>query len=317
MLEELNGDFLQWLRGFYYVAKSGSLRKAAELMHRNPSTISYQIKSLEEELGTVLFDRYKKTLRITPEGRNLLEWTISTFETLKGLKTSVGSASGEMQGNITLAATLPIMSLAVSSIAEFIREHPKIHLVIRRGLSHEVRQAIADAEADFGILPVINRPEHDRFITVFKARPVLVMHKSNPYKVPIVPEIADLKKLSYVSFLHKTSQDELGYYIEMTGLGDFIRNNAVIQINNYHLIMRFIREKLGVSIMDELCFKASCYGTDWTSLVAVPLDHILPNRLYGILSRRNKKISPQAKALMDSLYNSFTALLSPEFNEMQ
>ena len=72
MIPELNGDFLQWLRGFYYVAKTGSVRRAAELMHRNPSTISYQLRSLETELNTVLFDRYKKSLQITPEGKKLL-----------------------------------------------------------------------------------------------------------------------------------------------------------------------------------------------------------------------------------------------------
>ncbi len=308
MLEELNGDFLQWLRGFYYVAKTGSLRKAAELMRRNPSTISYQLRSLEEELGTVLFDRHKKTLRITPEGKNLLEWTVSTFETLQGLRSSVGSISGGLQGNIAMAATLPIMVLVEDCIAEFIREHPKIHLTIRRGLSHEARQYVTDAEVDFGLIPLINKPEHDNFTIVFKARPVLVTHKSNRYNIPRVPEISDLKKLPYVSFLHKTSPDELGYYIEKAGMGDFIRSNAVIQINNYHLILRFIREKLGVSIMDELCFQASCYGGDWASLISIPLDHILPNRLYGILSRQGKKISPQAQALIDKLHDSFTSI---------
>ena len=75
MIEELNGDFLQWLRGFYYVAQTGSIRRAAQMMNRNPSTISYQLRSLEEELNTVLFDRYKKSLRITPEGKKLFEWT--------------------------------------------------------------------------------------------------------------------------------------------------------------------------------------------------------------------------------------------------
>ena len=69
MIEELNGDFLQWLRGFYYVAQTGSIRRAAQMMNRNPSTISYQLRSLEEELNTVLFDRYKKasgSLQVLP-----------------------------------------------------------------------------------------------------------------------------------------------------------------------------------------------------------------------------------------------------------
>lgn len=102
MIPELNGDFLQWLRGFYYVAKTGSVRRAAELMHRNPSTISYQLRSLETELNTVLFDRYKKSLQITPEGKKLLGWTITTFETLQSMRSAVGTTDAGLQGDIFL-----------------------------------------------------------------------------------------------------------------------------------------------------------------------------------------------------------------------
>ena len=66
MIEELGGDFFQQLRGFYYTARTGSVRKAAQLMNRNPSTISWQIRQLEQQLDTVLFDRYMRRLRITP-----------------------------------------------------------------------------------------------------------------------------------------------------------------------------------------------------------------------------------------------------------
>ena len=119
MIPELNGDFLQWLRGFYYVAKTGSVRRAAELMHRNPSTISYQLRSLETELNTVLFDRYKKSLQITPEGKKLLGWTITTFETLQSMRSAVGTTDGRLQGDIFLGATLPVAIMAVDAIAAF------------------------------------------------------------------------------------------------------------------------------------------------------------------------------------------------------
>ena len=72
MIEELNGDFLQWLRGFYYVSQTGSIRRAAQMMNRNPSTISYQIRSLEEELNTVLFDRYRKASGSLQRVKNFL-----------------------------------------------------------------------------------------------------------------------------------------------------------------------------------------------------------------------------------------------------
>lgn len=119
MIEELNGDFLQWLRGFYYVSQTGSIRRAAQMMNRNPSTISYQIRSLEEELNTVLFDRYKKSLRITPEGKKLFEWTVYTFETLRGLRSEVGTLSGKLQGTVTFSSNLPLPHKLSGSSPDF------------------------------------------------------------------------------------------------------------------------------------------------------------------------------------------------------
>jgi DNA-binding transcriptional LysR family regulator len=67
------GDFLQWLRGFYYVAKRRSVTQAAMEMRRNQPTISHQIKCLESEFGVALFERSSGKMELTPEGRALLE----------------------------------------------------------------------------------------------------------------------------------------------------------------------------------------------------------------------------------------------------
>ena len=185
MIPELNGDFLQWLRGFYYVAKTGSVRKAAELMHRNPSTISYQLKSLEEELGTVLFDRYKKSLIITGEGKKLLGWTISTFETLQSMRSAVGSADGILQGNITFGATLPVVVMAAPVIASFLKEHPAVNVRIERCLNIGVVKGVKESRYDFGLTGLATPPKLDKFDIFLKARPLLVMRKDNTWNLPL------------------------------------------------------------------------------------------------------------------------------------
>ena len=151
MIEELNGDFLQWLRGFYYVAQTGSIRRAAQMMNRNPSTISYQIRSLEEELNTVLFDRYKKSLRITPEGKKLFEWTVYTFETLRGLRSEVGTLSGKLQGTVTFSSNLPFAAQIVGIISGFRERHPDVNIRIRRALTYEVVDDVESSKVDFGL----------------------------------------------------------------------------------------------------------------------------------------------------------------------
>lgn len=308
MIEELNGDFLQWLRGFYYIAKTGSVRKAAELMCRNPSTISYQLHSLEEELGVILFDRHKKTLRITEEGENLLKWTVSTFETLQGMRSAVGNARGVLKGKVKIAATLPIATMAVLPLCGFLRDNPGIELEMERCLAEEVRKAVEESTVDFGLLPVIKKPLEDSLDVLAKARPMLIFHKDNSWNIPAIPDWRDLESLPYVAFKNNRDVDEFGEYIASTGRQDFILKNAVIKLNNYHLIMRFVWQKLGVAIMDEMCLEATLFGAEWTSLARIPLDHLLPNRLYGLLTRRKKFLSPQTRACMHCLKEFFFSL---------
>lgn len=308
MIEELNGDFLQWLRGFYYVAKTGSVRKAAELMNRNPSTISYQLRSLEEGLGVTLFDRHNRVMRITQAGETLLEWSITTFEALKNMLASVASEGVNLHGPIQMAATLPIVSLAVEPIARFINEHPQIKLTIKRNLSGDVRRDVSEAEVDFGILPVIRKPAGENLEVVARARPFLIYHRDLPYKIPAIPDLADLEKLPVVMFDSQLPQDELGDYAKLPDIGSFIAKNAVIRANNYHIIFRLVAEKMGVAIMDELCYLGSSFGGEWSKLEKIAIDHIFPNRLYGILTRKNKYISPQALALIRTLKEHFLSL---------
>ena len=207
MIEELNGDFLQWLRGFYYVSQTGSIRRAAQMMNRNPSTISYQIRSLEEELNTVLFDRYKKSLRITPEGKKLFEWTVYTFETLRGLRSEVGTLSGKLQGTVTFSSNLPFAAQIVGIISGFRERHPDVNIRIRRALTYEVVDDVESSKVDFGLTGVTVLPDHSELEELFQARPLLIVHRDNTYHLPKKPKLSDLERLPFVSFLSERMDD--------------------------------------------------------------------------------------------------------------
>jgi len=63
---------LRQLRYFIAVAETENVGRAAELLHISQSPLSRQIQQLEEQLGVLLFERRKKRLRLTHEGRDLL-----------------------------------------------------------------------------------------------------------------------------------------------------------------------------------------------------------------------------------------------------
>ncbi len=133
------------------------------------------------------------------------------------------------------------------------------------------------------------------------------MRKDSIWDIPPIPTEADLERLPFVVF--QTSQEESEQPTPtLQSATRRLQKNTVISVNNYHIIMQFVRSGIGVAIMDELCYRATMFGSDWSSIISCPLDHLLPNVLYGILVRRHKHISPQAQALMDTLRRHFTTL---------
>ena len=64
---------------FIHVSELGSFTKAADELGYSQSTISFQIKQLEDELGCLLFDRINHTITLTERGRDLLSYAREHF----------------------------------------------------------------------------------------------------------------------------------------------------------------------------------------------------------------------------------------------
>jgi len=132
MIEEMPGDLLQWLRGFYFVARAGSITGATTLMGREQPTITRQIKCLERDLSVTLFDRSSGKMMLTPEGTLLLSRAISLFEDIEEIRNLFKKSQPEYQGKIVLATSHSIIeSFLPKYIIQFKNAHPniKFHLI--------------------------------------------------------------------------------------------------------------------------------------------------------------------------------------------
>jgi LysR family transcriptional activator of nhaA len=81
------------LRYFWMIATEGSLTRAARRLNVSPSSLSVQVKALEEQLGQALFERHGRSLQLTEAGRIALGYANSLFKlgdellsTLEGLR---------------------------------------------------------------------------------------------------------------------------------------------------------------------------------------------------------------------------------------
>ena len=87
---------------FIYTAELGSFTKAAELLGYSQSTVSFQIRQLEEELGTVLFERINRTVALTDRGKEILRYA-HRMKQLAGEMQEMVQPKQEVRGHLRIA----------------------------------------------------------------------------------------------------------------------------------------------------------------------------------------------------------------------
>ena len=111
---------------FTHVADLGSFTKAGEMLGYSQSTVSFQIKQLEEELGCLLFERINHTITLTERGHDLVSYAHQVRALTEGLKESLNKAE-DISGHIHIVAPDSICDDMINShYIEFHNKYPNI-----------------------------------------------------------------------------------------------------------------------------------------------------------------------------------------------
>lgn len=117
------------LRAFLHIVESGSFTRAAERIGRTQSTVSLQIKRLEDGLGRRVFDRDGRDLRLTPEGEILLGYARQIL-TL-GDEACARIMEPEVEGVVRLGTPEDFATAHLPNVlARFARAHPRVSLEV-------------------------------------------------------------------------------------------------------------------------------------------------------------------------------------------
>ena len=138
---------LRGLRTFCVAARYGSFRTAGEELFITASAVSYQIKSLEEELGEQLFDRNSRELKLTETGQSLYDEVSPLIERLDAATAKY--RKGAVSSSIRISVQPFFASeYFVPRLSEFTAKHPEIDIQV--GTSDESSEK-HPADADLSI----------------------------------------------------------------------------------------------------------------------------------------------------------------------
>ena len=137
---------------FWTVARDGSIAKASESLRLSPSTISEQIRSLEESLGAKLFEKRGRNLVLTDAGRVAFEYAEEIFTRGEELTEALSGGKGGRMARFTIGIADVVPKLiAYRLILPALKLETKVKIVCRESSSDTLVSQLAIREVDLVI----------------------------------------------------------------------------------------------------------------------------------------------------------------------
>jgi LysR family positive regulator for ilvC len=139
-------------RQFLALAETLHFGRAAEACHVSPSALSRGIQRLEESLGATLFERSKRSVRLTRSGELFLDYARNALADWETVRNRMMAESGELLGEISLYCSVTASySFLFEVLAKVRREHPRIEIKLHTGDPEDAIARVIDGRADIAI----------------------------------------------------------------------------------------------------------------------------------------------------------------------
>lgn len=284
---------IKTLTTFIHVAELGSFTKASQVLGYSQSTISFQIKQLEEEMRYPLFERINRTVVLTEKGREVLAYAHQVTKLTAELKHNIHSQTG-IGTKVRLAMSDSLCnSLLEEHFQVFRQEHPGIALKIIAAGTEEMFRLMDHNEVDailtleshiYNTEYVIVREEKaDTHFVVAASSPLAARPKISLKELVTLPFLLTEKGMSYRRILDEQLAQRS---MELT---------PVLEIGNAHLICDLVQQGIGVSFLPDFVTQKA---VEEGKLVCLNVPEIEVNIWKQLLHHRDKWVSPQIATVL-------------------
>ena len=280
------------LTTFIYVAELRSFTKAADRLGFSQSTVSFQIKQMENELGCQLFERINHTVQLTEKGREVLEYAHRVSQMTLELKDSMKEETASGYIRLAMADSL-CTSLLSRDFLHFRELYPNIALKIIAAGTEEMFRLMNHNEVD-AILTLDNHIynteyrilQEEKVRTFFVAGADTEIASASSLSIEellLQPFILTEKGMSYRRLLEEKLA-ELSLEIQ-----------PVLEIGSTELICSLVEQGAGISFLPEYVIKDRVKAG---TLVCLPVSGLEIHVWKQLLYHRNKWVSPQMEKVL-------------------
>ena len=189
---------LEWIDDILAVLDEGSLTRAAEKRFLTQSAFTRRVRLIEENIGTVLFDRSRKPVTLMP-GVGEVEAELRELSIrLRQLRTSIKSASSSNSSSMAVACQHALTTTISSKIVGILSKHEKT-VRVRSGNRDECLMQLLSGEVDLSVMYEIPGEQTPVVSTAFDSV-LLGTDVHIPVCVPSIHNLADQGEIPIISY---------------------------------------------------------------------------------------------------------------------
>lgn len=193
---------LRQLRQFSVLAEEGSFSRAAERLCMAQPPLSVAIRKLEEEIGTSVFIRGSRGVRLTAAGEAALAMARKCLENASQIKTVAQQAESGDTGRLRIGFSGSVtVRLLPRLVKTFSQRYPAVNLDLREGTNFELLTQVEAGELDLGLVRLpTSRPSELRFHQVEDDHFYLALPRRHPLLQSPEIILADLNGLDFIGY---------------------------------------------------------------------------------------------------------------------
>lgn len=195
------------LRYFVEIAESGSFSAAAERLYIAQSALSRQIRELEQQLDTALFERTARQPRLTAAGAAFLPRARQVLQDLDKAGTLAREVGQGLRGSLRLShsSTVPLTGTLLQRLGGYLRENTGVSMEIAQLSSEGQLEELAEGRLDIGLLrlPVLRQHQGLCVEPLFEEPLLLAVADTHPLAGHNSVHLADLGEEPFISIPHR------------------------------------------------------------------------------------------------------------------
>lgn len=288
-----------YYRTFYYVGKFKSVTLASKELFTSQPAVTRTIKNLEHELGCRLFSRSKKGMELTRDGEILFGYVSASFNQLEKGELEIRKHTSSKEGHITIGATVTALDeFLFSFVKQFSQSYPNIKFKILSESTNKTIGKLRNGLIDVALITTPHQSFDDvEFYKIMEFKNILIA--GNNFRYLADKEIS-LKSINDYPFVAMEEKTQLREYTNRLFLENSLLINPSIEVDSAGLLIPFVRNNLGLSIVPYSLAKNSIERGD---LISLNVMENIPNRDVCLVTSKVLPLSNATRTFIKEIKN--------------